>query len=425
MNAVVILLHFVLAGTLLFLFWKREPSKTIRQFATIGILLKLGCGIALGAIYRYYYETGDTLLYFEDGKMLAQLARNDISVYLNFLWSDGLPGTYVLSYSEPRALFFVKFVSIVNLVTSDNYWLTSCWFSLISFFGAWALWHRLAKFFPEQKTIAFVAFCVFPSVVFWSSGLIKESIAMPALFYLSALFLDVWFKQRITIFQLLGGFIGLWMLWGLKYYYAAVFLPVVFTCIVYRYILSRWMRSAKTMYEALLWLGVFTLLMLVVSFTHPNFYPQRFMEVIVSNHDIYRQYSAPGDMIDFGTLEPDAGSLLLKAPLALLSGLFRPHIFEAGNVFQWAAAIENFFLFVIFIAALRNLRTGFRSKHTILLLAAIVYISVLCVFLTLSTPNFGTLSRYRVGYLPYFVFIILCHNPVMGWIQTLRWRFGK
>jgi hypothetical protein len=39
------------------------------------------------------------------------------------------------------------------------------------------------------------------------------------------------------------------------------------------------------------------------------------------------------------------------------------------------------------------------------------------VFLALSTPNFGTLSRYRAGFLPFFVFVIAYRNPIVEWVS--------
>jgi len=42
---------------------------------------------------------------------------------------------------------------------------------------------------------------------------------------------------------------------------------------------------------------------------------------------------------------------------------------------------------------------------------------VLAVFLALSTPNFGTLSRYRVGFIPFFVFLTACGNVLLERLQ--------
>jgi hypothetical protein len=43
----------------------------------------------------------------------------------------------------------------------------------------------------------------------------------------------------------------------------------------------------------------------------------------------------------------------------------------------------------------------------LLLTGAILYIFILSVMLSWSTPNFGTLERYKVSYLPVYVLILL------------------
>jgi hypothetical protein len=52
----------------------------------------------------------------------------------------------------------------------------------------------------------------------------------------------------------------------------------------------------------------------------------------------------------------------------------------------------------------------------------LVYVVVLVSFLALSTPNFGTLSRYRIGALP--ALVILCLNPLTPMGRRLVQWFG-
>lgn len=85
---------------------------------------------------------------------------------------------------------------------------------------------------------------------------------------------------------------------------------------------------------------------------------------------------------------------------------------------QMAAAVENLFLLVLSCLGTISLVSVRKSHHRMLIFGAGVYIVLLCVFITLSTPNFGTLSRYRVGFIPYFVFLLLCSAPVLRILQS-------
>ncbi len=60
------------------------------------------------------------------------------------------------------------------------------------------------------------------------------------------------------------------------------------------------------------------------------------------------------------------------------------------------------------------------NGNRLIVMAALVFICVLCIFLALSTPNLGTLSRYRVGFLPFFVLLTLADHPVKAWMSTKK-----
>jgi hypothetical protein len=418
MNAIIVILHFVFLVSICWSAWRRV-DRSLKKYFWPGLLFKVACGLSVGFLYQYYYSEGDTFLYFQDGRVLSELARVDFFAYLDFLSTEP-PGHALwsqLTYVQPRAAFFAKFVSVVNLLTFDNYWLTSCYFSLVSFAGAWILFRRLHLYFASSTLPAAIAFLFFPSVVFWTSGLIKESLACAALFFLSALFLVAWFEKRISVANTIMGLIALWVLWGLKYYYAAIFIPVVFTSLCYRYLVTPFAANAGIAKQMLIWALIFIVPLVVVSFLHPNFYPERFLEVIVSNNEAYREFSRPEDTILFDSLRANAGSILKNTPLAIFSGLFRPLMFEAHNGFQWMAAFENLMLLIIALFSVHTLFKKLRSGEGILIFAVFVYIILLTVFITLSTPNFGTLSRYRAGYIPYFVFIVLCGNPLVRFFE--------
>jgi hypothetical protein len=416
MKIILIILHAGLIFFVLYRFWTRQESE-IKKYFLPAVILKIIAGIGVGLLYANYYHTGDTLNYFADGKILSALAKHDAGSYVRFLWNGDGDALSNLKLSDSRAIFFTKFVSILCLLTGDQYWVSATYFSLLCFFGAWFLFKKIQAWFPGTTIPAFVAFFLFPSIVFWTSGLIKESLACGALFYLTGVFLEAWFVHKVTIRQSLLAVPALWILWALKYYYAAIFLPVVFTCLMYKFLFTPFLKPSSKGYALFLWLLIFICPLIVVSFAHPNFYFHRFLEVIVSNNEIYNASSEPNDLIQFSDLKPEVLSIMRNAPAALFAGLFRPTLLEGDNTIQRIAGMENLFLLFLFTSSLMNTKKLFDGSNRVLVFGVLVYVVLLCVFITLSTPNFGTLSRYRVGYLPYFVFLTLCNNPVILFAQ--------
>ncbi len=419
--------HLIVLFAIGFLLSKQETVAWKLLFWP-GLLLKLLAGVGVGLLYMYYYpEGGDTLWYFSDGSKMAALARTDFIAYINFL-SGSTNIIEDISFTEPRVLFMSKLVSLFCLLTQDHYWLTAAYLSLICFVAAWYLVKELVMINARWTVAASIAFLFFPSVVLWSAGIIKESIAISCLYFLVWLLLRLWSNKKIPLIAWLLLPLSLWVLWNLKYYYLALFLPVATTLIVMQRIVLPYVKLPVWM-KAVVWCGVFLMPLYLASKVHPNFYPERFLNVIVENYQAFTKISAPEDQVMYNNLEPNVQGIIMDAPLALIAALFRPFIWEAGTLFQLLSSLENMFVLILTGAAFLQIRRAVFSPYRLLIFSTLTYVVLLAVFLALSTPNFGTLIRYRVGFMPFFVLIILIDNPVLIFITKridfYRKRFFK
>ena len=399
-----------------FAYYLRRKYSWNEWFYWPALVLKLTAGICLGLLYEYYFEVGDTFVYFRDGAKLASLARNDFSSYLQILFLDlGLESSGLV-LMEPRALFFTKVTSVLSIITSDNYWAISLYYSLVSFLGAWSLVRVMGSCLPTASLAAVIAFLFLPSVVLWTSGVLKESVAMAALFFLTGVFLRIWFGSRVAWWDWVMTIVAIFVFWKLKYYYAGAFIPVVIAALFYKHVIApRFRLSAAS--EAVAWLCLLIVPLVIVTLLHPNFNLDRILTVIVTNNQVYNDLSQSGEYVQFHELTATPISVLLNAPWALFSGLFRPLFWETSSLVQLAQTLENTLLLVLFLAALSRMMHDRSSPHRLLMLALIAFVVGTCIFITLSAPNFGTLSRYRVGYISFFAFLIMCNNPLIRYVE--------
>jgi hypothetical protein len=420
MTIIMALLNILVIISFLFLIWK-NVSQPIKKFFWPALILKIACGISLGIIYKYYYTANDTFLFFEDAKNVTAFARENAYNYIKFLWQSDESFTVwnTLVNVEPRSLFFVKILSFINLLTGDNYWVSSMWFSLLSFIGCWYLFSRLTLWINDLTWPAAISFLFFPSFIFWSSGIIKESIATGALCFILGFFLILMQKEKPSVVEWILVFIAGHCLWSLKYYWGAILFPTLITTLIMTYIMNPYIRL-KPVEQILVWSVFFLFLCLGTSYVHPNFYLERLLDVVVENYKQFASISAQKGMIHYHHLSATWLGMFLNTPWAIFSGLFRPFIFESENIFQLFSSIENLLLFILFISSLGNIRCIGASPFRLLLFGAIVYVLLLCTFLALSTPNFGTLSRYRIGFLHVFLFLILYRNPLISKIPFLK-----
>lgn len=399
--------------------WKKANA-VIKSFFIPALLLHIMAGICLGLLYVHYYGESDTLIYFHEGLKLNELAFTDVQAYLNFVWRNVADDSFLqtLVYSDKRALFMVKISSLILLLSLNNYWIASVYFSVISFLASWQISNVLNQYFPSNRNAIIFSFLFIPSVVFWSSGVVKESIALTSLFCIVSNFIRLYKGKRLAWWQWLISIICIWLLYNLKYYYLAVVMPVIITSLLVQRITIHWPKRVFVQ-ELILWLTIFCTFSLLVTQLHPNFYPSRFLSVIYSNYLAFLANSAPEDVMHFQYLSENWTNVILLSPWAFVSGLFRPFIWESTNVLQTIAALENTCFLVLAISSLPALKTLSRHPDRILIFATLLYCFVLSVFLTLSTPNFGTLIRYRVGFLSFFIFLTTSSSPIFNQIINL------
>lgn len=400
-------LNLALIGSLAW-WMSRKLELTEKKIFWPAIVVKMCAGIALGLVYHYYYRVGDTLCFFDDAVRLNNLAGADFSGYVSALMS-GMPPIELCNY-EPRAFFFTALVSVVNFLSGRNYWLSSLWFSMFSFVGVWYFVRQFQAMLPAFRQAAIIGFLFFPSVVFWSSGIIKESIGFGALCLLTGAFCKVMIGNRLSWYEYPVVLMALWLLVSLKYYWAAVFFPSAVTTLIVHWVIEK--RVSRTVPLVGCWVVIFAFLCWMATLTHPNFYLERFLGVIRQNHEEFVAISAPDNLIHFPAVVTGWRDVVINSPLALVSGLFRPFLFEAGSLTGIVSSIEN--LVILGLVVLRVWRPGrVTGLQRILLLSVLSYTTLLCIFLAMSTPNFGTLSRYRIGFLPFFILIVLHDNPLL------------
>ena len=113
-----------------------------------------------------------------------------------------------------------------------------------------------------------------------------------------------------------------------------------------------------------------------------------------------------GNSFDIGTIDPSLTGILSKAPVAIFAGLFRPTILDVKNGLMLISAFENtaliIFLFymVITIGPVGFARYVF-SKPMITF--AFIFALFFSFAVGLTTSNFGSLVRYKIVALPFFL----------------------
>jgi hypothetical protein len=408
-------LHFLVLGLLIYGWLMVEQDRLLRPFLLPALLLRLVCGVLVGWLYRYYFNGGDTFAYHTGSLLLSAWGHQETGDYLQLLFFDQpTPGLPLLPRNfamESNSFFLIKVLSVLNFVTGGNYYLNGLYLSLFSFSGCWRLVKALAFVYPSSRLAAVFAFLFFPSVVFWSSGLMKESILMGSLGWLvsGVLFMShrsprrAWFEVPVV---LLAGY----LLWRIKFFVAVILFPVLGGYGVGQLLARQVKQFEKGKVKALLFGIMLVLIGLLALQSHIFFRAGQsfFLEHVVFNYEsILGRTSPERPAIRFDELEPTPQSLLQNAPEALGSAIYRPFFWETTDPAYVLISVENLLLLVLTVLALIGLFERKYLRLDLFLLGLLLYVVVLGVMMGLTTPNFGTLSRYRIAFLPFLVFLLL------------------
>ncbi|MDF9797195.1 hypothetical protein OKW21_002458 [Catalinimonas alkaloidigena] len=408
-------LLFIIQCTIYFLIFRRfylQAALSHLQWIFVpGLIIKVIAGLSLGLLYTQFYQGGDTLAYYEDSVLLSHLFLTNPSKYFELLFSaDMIEG---LKYADQdRALLFSKLASLLSIFSLQNYWLMTVSISLFSFFCSWWFVLKLIRHLHVYVKIAAASFIFFPSVVFWSSGLLKESVSMSLIFILCGLFLELYFNRYTHIKSYLVAILMIFassLLWLLKYYYAAVLLPLMLILLLFQAI-KRYFKNLSALQQWFVGVTCFVLALGIfwgVMLSHPNLKPDSILQAIVKNHNLSVYASDNNGYIVFENLKPKVSSFLAHFPKAFISGLFRPLPGEGSTFLHTVAGIENLLVLSISLLALISIVKLRKITHPELVLICVVYVVLLSSLLSIASPNFGSLSRYKVAYAPFWLFMCL------------------
>ena len=384
-------------------------SKVVHRDAMVFrffILVKFLAAISIWFLYLNHYNGGDTIQYFEQSlKLLEFYDSNGFHSWWRPFIGDSsfLPKDHLLFYKQPRAIYFSNLIVPFTALCLKSYWLTALWLTLFTAIPTWWCFRQLSSYFHSSSLILAILF--WPSLVFWSSGITKEVVAMPIFFYLITLSIMLIKKSKVKWWHWLYLIVGSWMLWSLKYYYAALLIPFLLSLVIHSYIYSL-KRTIKSN-PKITWVLMLGIILSIATLVHPNLNIDRMWEVIIRNHFEFKAISSGNAFIEL-FIQTDGSIHFTTLPWAMISGLYRPFIWESWNTISFVYAVENL---VLFLASIITLVSFFRQKEragfSLSALAAILFIIVSAVLLTISAPNFGTLSRYAIGYKPILVWIIM------------------
>ncbi len=410
---------------------KKMRKDSYYRFYTLGLAARMLAVLCFCLIYVYYYSGGDTTAYFESTKAMAKLFYQSPEKYFEVmisppsaearsLFSDRTGYPYSYLYNDPHTFIVIKLTSIFAIITGRSYLLSSLLLAYFSYMCSWSLFKVFRQYVPEiEGRIAF-AVLFFPSVLFWGTGVSKDTytFAGTALFVFGAheFFISKRFSVKIICIILFSS----WLILSIKPYIFMVLFPGGVLWIFYD-------RLTK-MKNPIMSFFFFPIAMFLICFlsyfvltslgsSMSRFSIDNALETAsITNHDLKQDYYG-GSSFDIGEFDGTVQGMVKLFLPAMNAGLYRPYVWEAKNIVLFLAGLENLFLlgFTIFILVKGRVIGVFKLiPKNALLLFCIVYSLLFAFMIGLTTPNFGALVRFKIPLLPFFVSALFIVNHLIS-----------
>ncbi len=367
----------------------REGDRTLLRLLILALVLKLA-----GAVVRHYVAfdvyggVADASGYHGQGVLLAEgFAHGDFHTGL-----ESFTGTDLISF----------LTGVVYTVIGPSSLGGFLFYSWLGFWGLFLFYRAFVIAVPEGSRRSYARLLFFlPSLMFWPSSIGKEAWMM------LSLGLAAFGAARV----LTGRFRGL-LVAGVGLWLAALVRPHVAgmlgLSLAVAYVLRR--PNARLRHVApigkLLALGAVALVAAVLVSRTDRFLRSSNIETGGGVQNVLTQVTErtrEGKAKFAPSILESPG----RAPVAAVTVLFRPLLFDAHNAQSAAAAVEGTFLLLLSVVRVPWALAALRSARRQPFVALAVAYTVLFVIGFSAMANFGIIARQRVQVLPFYL-ILLC-----------------
>jgi len=412
----------------------------LKKYHRQGFWIKvLGC-IAFFT-YSVYLSPGDSIgLYQKEGNNIYHLILRDSS-HLNWLFQKSklfdesfLKDPHNAGYFKVEANFMVtRIVAFLSFITAGRFAVISLIFACMAFSGVWKLFLFFYEQYPHMHKKFAIAILFFPTFVFWSGGIMKDTLCIASLGWITYSLYEILYRKKGILKNLIILFVFGYMLAILKVYILISYVPFFTLFIVLKniqeiknkllkYLLAPalilicmygFTKALNSLEEDL---GSYAVKDLTTSIKHLNgaFQSMNGNETAESNFDLGVEFD--------GSFK----GLIKLAPVAIATTFFRPFIWESHKISQLMASLESLILmfFTLFIISKSGVKMLIKLILTDPLIMYCFFFSVVfALFVGASTLNFGTLVRYKIPCLPFYaisLFLIYEKVKERSFRKTLR-----
>ncbi|MDP4261668.1 MAG: hypothetical protein Q8941_03990 [Bacteroidota bacterium] len=406
-------------------------DEQVRRLYFNAFYFKIICVITYTIITEFYFGGGDTSLYYQGVKDLRTALSDDAnhfpviitSAHLDddnplapfFMYDNGADITY--AYMRTSGNFFVPRLGLFPSLVFFNSYLCICLcFMMFALGGAIRLFKTFYYYYPTARREIALATLFLPSVGFWSSGLLKDTICFGAVGFMIYGIFTIFIRKKKIIASLFWIIVSGYLLYMIKTY---IFLVLLLGITIWVFAETNNLIKDKTLRQ------IFALMTFIIAvaagylllqyFTSTETLKQYQLDNIISSAESQRQ--AYKYLYEYGstTLQQNYYTINASNPFLLIvnsigATFFRPFPWEIKSAASVLSAIEA--LGFLFLTINLFMKKGLTKRFSTIfkdprILFCFIFAVVFAVGVGASTANFGTLSRYKIPCMPFYMLMLL------------------
>ncbi len=346
------------------------------------------------AVHNALYQGGDAWEYWKVAQPIVGLFRSgEWKLYAAMVFGPNTqpPPEFLRPYAfdvgywnDDGAYLLVRFHALLGLVSGGSFGVHLVVYNFLCMVGCLYLYRFLSLQFPQAHTAFHLLLFWFPSVVFWTSGMHKEGLALAVLggtlFAADMVFARGAYKHLLTI----G--VCLWPLWMLRNFWVVLILPFF---AAYLWVKIKHTAIARTFALVVLTYGVALWAVVALRFEESP------LAILKDKQQEFMNLPAQTRAPHIVSLDGNAGQVLAGVSKAFVHLLVLPVPTQQSSWVHYVAFGENVLVLLTIITVL-----VFRNKKTKPVLQ-LVYFTVgfgLAMYLLVAVvvPITGAMFRYKM-----------------------------
>lgn len=419
-----LLFPFYLVLPIVFVLYYRVyylKDSTDKFFFLSGFLLKIFGAIAAILIYLFYYDGGDTVSYYDSGVSILNFVKDHPMRLYDILSSDVLTDysdidflpykNRVLYINSQSTYFVVKIAMILNFFSFNSFFYTSIFCAFFSFFASWKFYIFIKdRLIAYKKQIGYAIFFM-PSIIFWGSGLFKDTYTLAGLYFLFIGVVSIFGYKKYSLANLIYLTIGITLLYNIRSFYLLVAFPFI---IVWIFSIRFSRITSATL--RLIFIPIFIAVIAISGYFIINSLTSNFKELSFENLEqkskSFQSYhlSLKASAYSLGDIEYTPSGIIRKMPAAINVTFFRPYLWEANKPIIFLSFLQSFAFICLTLYLLIRMKiiyfftSLFRSPEAISLLGFSLFYGFVAGF---TSFNFGALDRYKIPCLSTYIISLI------------------